>query len=167
SVLIMRLPQNNITLWQRSHCCQCMHTLEWFELIPIVSWCIQKRRCRYCDDFIPLFYPFLEGTVALWFIACFNFSFSNQENFLIALLGYFFILAIVIDFREKIIPNRANMGIATIILLLQVPEHKNISSILISPFITLVICLSLKSAFKKINNLQALGDGDIKLMCAL
>jgi prepilin signal peptidase PulO-like enzyme (type II secretory pathway) len=167
SVLITRLPQNNITLWQRSHCCQCTHILEWFELIPIFSWCIQKGRCRYCNHSIPLLYPFLEGTVALWFITCFNFPYSNQENFLIAILGYFFILAIVTDFREKIIPNWANVGIAIIILLLQGPEYKNIFLILISTFITLLICLSLKSAFKKINNVHALGDGDIKLMCAL
>ena len=34
----------------RSMCFSCAKTLQWFELIPVVSWLIQKGRCRGCSS---------------------------------------------------------------------------------------------------------------------
>ena len=37
-----RLPNNESIVVPRSHCSKCNHILSWYELIPIVSYIIQK-----------------------------------------------------------------------------------------------------------------------------
>lgn len=44
----------------RSACPECHRTLHWYELIPIVSYVIQKGRCRGCKCRIPLYTVLME-----------------------------------------------------------------------------------------------------------
>ena len=44
----------------RSKCPKCKKILSALELIPIVSWIIQKGRCKNCGKQISSFYPFVE-----------------------------------------------------------------------------------------------------------
>lgn len=76
SVIVQRM-QRKIS-WQvikwfalgRSACPQCNHLLQWYNLIPLVSWFRQRGRCQYCKHAISSLYPVLEfvsGIVfALW-----------------------------------------------------------------------------------------------------
>lgn len=51
----------------RSACPVCGHPLAWFDLIPVVSWCVSIGRCRYCRSPISARYPVIEliGAFAL------------------------------------------------------------------------------------------------------
>ncbi len=53
----------------RSHCPKCDRTLRWFELIPIVSFIIQRAKCRACQARIGLRYPAVELLTSLLFVA--------------------------------------------------------------------------------------------------
>lgn len=44
----------------RSFCFSCAKELSWFELIPLVSFMIQKRKCRGCGVLISWQYPLVE-----------------------------------------------------------------------------------------------------------
>lgn len=63
--VMYRVPRG-ISLWRqqdgsyRSFCPSCRHELQWMDLIPIVSWVIQKGRCRYCQAKIGAYYPMVE-----------------------------------------------------------------------------------------------------------
>lgn len=166
NVLIKRLP-HNINLLTSSHCFHCKSPLRWRELIPIFSWCIQKGRCKHCHHKISLLYPFLEGVIAFSFITSFYFSSNFLMACLLCLLNYLFILAIVIDVREKIILDWINIAIAITLLFLQINGYKEIYGVFLPFFITLFIGVGLKIIFTKIKNIPALGDGDIKLTSAL
>jgi prepilin signal peptidase PulO-like enzyme (type II secretory pathway) len=62
----------------RSHCPHCKKILEWYELIPVVSWIVQRARCRGCGVRIGWQYPFVELLSALIFIAVpWRFSFAT------------------------------------------------------------------------------------------
>lgn len=37
----------------RSECPNCHHQLEWFELIPVISYVLQHGKCRECEWTIP------------------------------------------------------------------------------------------------------------------
>jgi len=50
----------------RSLCDHCGATLRWYELIPIVSWLIQKGRCNHCQKKLPVSY--LVSECAAWCI---------------------------------------------------------------------------------------------------
>lgn len=167
NVLIRRLPQNNLNLWTSSQCLHCSHPLGWLKLIPLISWCIQKGKCKHCNYSIPLLYPLLEGIVAVSFVICFNFSPNLLTNSLLAFLSYLFILVIVIDLREKIILNWMNIAIAITLLCLNFAEHKSIFLNSLSFLVSVFVGLGLRTWFAKVKNIHALGEGDIKLMSAL
>ncbi len=65
SVLIYRLKKKEkwISNW-RSHCTSCLTTLKALDLIPIVSWVMNKGRCKYCKEKVSSLYPILE--ISTW-----------------------------------------------------------------------------------------------------
>ena len=68
NVLIDRLPKGQSVVWGRSRCDFCKKTLRWYELIPIVSFVMQKGRCRRCRKKISWQYPIVEVVTAVGFV---------------------------------------------------------------------------------------------------
>lgn len=52
----------------RSACPRCGHVLQWYELVPVFSWIILRRRCRSCKGLISPLYPFIELLTAFVFL---------------------------------------------------------------------------------------------------
>ncbi len=72
NVAIYRYPLEGVSVNhpRRSRCPKCGHQLAWYENLPLVSWLIQRGRCRHCQVAIAWRYPFIEGlTCALWLLA--------------------------------------------------------------------------------------------------
>ncbi|MCX7997195.1 MAG: prepilin peptidase [Patescibacteria group bacterium] len=67
NVLIDRLPVNE-TILGRSHCDHCKRSLQWYELIPVVSFFILSARCRTCKTKLSYFYPFIEVLTGAVFV---------------------------------------------------------------------------------------------------
>jgi leader peptidase (prepilin peptidase)/N-methyltransferase len=44
----------------RSKCNSCNHVLSWYELIPVVSFFLQRGRCRHCKIHLSFWYPLSE-----------------------------------------------------------------------------------------------------------
>jgi len=53
----------------RSSCPYCGGKLEWFELIPLLSFFIQKRKCRKCGHQLSFQYPIVELLSGIIFVA--------------------------------------------------------------------------------------------------
>lgn len=69
NVVIWRLPRGESVAWPGSHCPRCNRQLRPAELIPIVSWLVQRGRCRGCGERISVRYPLVELLVAAgWFL---------------------------------------------------------------------------------------------------
>ena len=58
----------------RSCCPKCSHQLAWYDNIPLLSFCLLKRRCRYCRQPIAWQYFLVELIVGLLFVLAFYFS---------------------------------------------------------------------------------------------
>ncbi len=89
----------------RSYCPECGSTLRWFNLIPVVSFILQKGRCAYCGAKVSLRYPAVEllTTVVFWLVYRY-YGFSWQAA------GYWTLSALLtaasfIDLEYRIIPN--------------------------------------------------------------
>lgn len=63
-VLVLRLPKRMPVVAGRSACPHCGHVLGPFELVPLASWLIQRRRCRACGHALSAFYPAMEIAAA-------------------------------------------------------------------------------------------------------
>ena len=60
NVVIHRLPRGESLLFPGSHCPQCGHSLRALDNIPLVSWFVQRGKCRYCGAPISVRYPLVE-----------------------------------------------------------------------------------------------------------
>ncbi|MBQ9511929.1 MAG: prepilin peptidase [Lachnospiraceae bacterium] len=60
NVVIVRVPKGEDIIKTRSHCVHCKAVLEWYDLIPLVSFLLLKGRCRACGEKISVRYPAVE-----------------------------------------------------------------------------------------------------------
>ena len=67
NVVIYRVPRGESIVSPRSHCPSCGHALRAWELIPVVSFLIQKRQCRNCQAPISWRYPAVELLTGILF----------------------------------------------------------------------------------------------------
>ncbi len=68
-VLARRLPEGRDVMMARSACDHCGATLGAGELVPLLSYAVQRGRCRHCGAPIGLYHPAMELAalaVALW-----------------------------------------------------------------------------------------------------
>ena len=63
NVVGYRIPKGESIISPPSHCPNCGHQLKWYELIPIVSFLIQGRKCRGCKQKYHGFIPSLNSQV--------------------------------------------------------------------------------------------------------
>ncbi|MDA2922418.1 prepilin peptidase [Patescibacteria group bacterium AH-259-L07] len=56
------------SLWGRSQCPHCKKTIVWHDNIPLLSFLVLRRRCRYCHKVISWQYPFIELVMGLLFV---------------------------------------------------------------------------------------------------
>jgi len=88
----------------KSFCPQCKHQLNWYDLIPILSYILLVGRCRYCKKMISLQYPFVELATGLLFLALFNPDHIIRTCFLF-IVSCFLIVIFVYDIKHYIIPD--------------------------------------------------------------
>lgn len=113
------------SLFGRSRCLLCGTELRWFELIPLLSFFLQGRRCRSCRSRISWQYPLVELVTGLVFAAIFwkHFSFLSLFSYSVIqlsvmsaviqllvisyeLLVWSLLIAIAVyDLRHKVIPD--------------------------------------------------------------
>lgn len=73
NVLIDRLPKGESILGH-SYCPHCHKTLEWYELVPVLSFIFLRGKCSKCNKPISWQYPIIEILTGLLFLLIFNFS---------------------------------------------------------------------------------------------
>lgn len=66
-----------ITDW-RSHCPKCNTVLKAIDLVPILSWVLNKAKCKYCKEKVSSIYPLLE--LSTWLLFTFIWYFLIDYN---------------------------------------------------------------------------------------
>ncbi|MBQ8891557.1 MAG: prepilin peptidase [Bacilli bacterium] len=166
NLVATRIPMGKSTVTPRSHCENCNHQLKWYELIPILSFIIQKGKCRNCHAELSVNYLLTELFTGILFVVSF-YSFKFSYDLIIALtLSSTLILIIVSDLNYLIIPDRFII-IPSIIIFIVTIVSRGIQNALIqvgygviSFAIMYLVMLLGNFLFKK----ESLGGADIKLM---
>ncbi len=117
----------------RSHCMACGKILNWYELIPVLSFMVQFGRCRGCRSRLKIQYPVVEMLAGLVFVAVpyvliplkAPIPYLEIGLWLIAMLTL--LLISVIDLRLYIIPDGLNitLGILAVVNFAQLYLAKN------------------------------------------
>jgi leader peptidase (prepilin peptidase)/N-methyltransferase len=114
NVAIHRLPLEGETISKpaRSRCPSCKTTLTWRENVPLVSWMVQRGRCRTCGWRIPWRYPLVEATNAgLWALAAWL-TLPQHMGLAICWSVVFsgLLVATAVDFDRFEIPDEVSIG---------------------------------------------------------
>ncbi len=91
--LVYRL-KNKKSMWGRSFCPHCKHTLGFWDLFPLFSYLFLKGRCRYCRRKIDIQYFLVELFTGFVFALGYWFYFVYQAGFLNNILFLTFYLVI-------------------------------------------------------------------------
>lgn len=89
----------------RSQCPNCHKNLSSLSLIPVFSWLKQHGCCQYCQRAIPIHYPITELIVAMYCLTITVVYGVTVWSLILILLGLYFILLIIIDFKYLLLPN--------------------------------------------------------------
>ncbi|MFL2075851.1 prepilin peptidase [Marinilactibacillus psychrotolerans] len=82
NVVGLRVPINNFLSQRNSYCYTCKRKLTWIELIPVLSYVIQKGKCKGCGSSISIVYPVVELATGLLFTATYLFFGGGADVFL-------------------------------------------------------------------------------------
>lgn len=163
NVLIWRLPRKQSIVAPRSHCPKCKSQLSLFELIPVISFLLQKGRCRHCKAKISLEYPVIELLTAIGFV--FFGLLTTTWLQLLANLFFFSCLLVsaVIDLHHKLILDVITIpgiALALVFSLLEVTVPINLSllGILIGGGLLLAMAVISKGG---------MGMGDVKFLAMI
>lgn len=85
NVVIYRLPEKKKIIKGNAICRKCGHDLTMRDMVPVLSWCFLKGKCRYCGEKIPARYTFVEvlgGATAVFLNLYFGFNLQALTVFL-------------------------------------------------------------------------------------
>ena len=116
NVVGYRLPKGESLVSPPSHCTNCGHRLTPIELIPILSYLIQGRKCKNCKQKISAFYAIFEFLTGLLFVISYL-IFGFSIDFVIAITFISMLLIVIIsDYQTMIIPDEV-LIFSTILLI--------------------------------------------------
>ncbi|MFH1938154.1 MAG: prepilin peptidase [Patescibacteria group bacterium] len=169
NVVICRLKTKETILFNRSYCPKCRAVLKWYDLIPVLSFLLQKGRCRYCNAKISWQYPIVEISTGLLFLLIFNLQFTPfdfTQGKIFNLIYYFIIVSFLIiifvyDLKHYIILDRIIYPgiIISLLYLLAAAAYDSLFSYFLSAFIASGFFLALVL----VSEGKWMGLGDVKL----
>lgn len=104
---IFRLDSSESLFSGRSKCLSCQKKLNWLELIPVISFIIQKGRCRKCKVKLSYQYPLVEFGAGLLFLSVWlNLWTSDIHNLVLGIsFWYLLFIASIYDLKHQILPD--------------------------------------------------------------
>jgi leader peptidase (prepilin peptidase) / N-methyltransferase len=145
----------------RSRCPQCMHTLQWYDLFPVVSWVLLQGRCRYCKAPIPLRYPLMELGMAaalgtyVYYQGVPSSWMMTDLVIIVGLVALFFF-----DLRWRILPDILTLGLSAIVL----ARYGGLrSDLLVNALTTGILLAAALGLLYLISRGRWIGLGDVKL----
>lgn len=148
----------------RSRCPQCGHQIGALENIPVISYLLQRGRCKHCSASISVRYPLIEiFTAILTGIVAWKLGFGWQALFAM-LLTWALIALTFIDIDHQLLPDDINfpllwLGLGISLFGIYTDAHSAIIGA-IAGYLSLWIVYQL---FKIITGKEGMGYGDFKL----
>ena len=166
NVVGYRIPNNLSIVKPGSFCPKCQHKLNWYELIPVLSFLIQKGKCRKCKCNISLFYPLMELLTGILFLISYLIFGFNAQFVMSILTSSFLVIVIVSDFNYLVISDEVTLFFSITSVVLQFilfGVERGISSIIYGFFLFFLMYIIMLLGSRLMHE-EALGGGDVKIM---
>ena len=163
NVVIYRLPKGMSVVKPGSSCPKCGHRLGPLELVPVVSYLLQKGRCQSCGEPIAWRYPIVELGTGLGF-ACIAWQSSSGIELVVGFVYFslLFVLALI-DLDHKLLPNALTLpgiafGLFFALLGWSIPFWSSVLGVSLGFAVMFAIALISRGG---------MGMGDVKLMAMI
>ena len=152
----------------RSHCPQCHHLIGSTENVPVISWLIQKGKCKHCQCKISTRYPAIElltGLLSLVVALFIPFGWA----LLFALIFTWTLIALTfIDVDTMLLPDQLTLPLLWLGLLVNLSgSFVGLSDAVLGAVFGYLSLWSIYWLFKLITGKEGMGYGDFKLLAAL
>lgn len=155
-------------LFPRSHCPHCKAPIKWYDLIPILSYCLLKGKCRICSSSIPFLYPFIELFSMVTFLSL-TFYIPYPYNF-----GYFIFFSSLIvcmrsDFETMLLSRWVTLYFAPVGWLCAYWQiiPISITESIFGSVIGFGLLWAIARIFTFLTKKEGLGQGDVDLMACV
>jgi leader peptidase (prepilin peptidase)/N-methyltransferase len=168
NVCIYRLPDGESVVFPASHCRACSRVLSWYENVPLLSYLLQRGRCRTCGARFSSRYFWVELLTAFLALAL-----VYRFGLTVTTVGYFaFIAALVtitfIDLDHQLIPDAISLpGVAVGLLFSVVTPRLTFMSSVVGAGIGAGVLLAVALGYKVMTGREGMGGGDIKLLAMI
>ncbi len=119
-----------VSVWRgRSMCPKCKKPLAWYELIPLVSFALQRGRCRGCKGKIDWQYPLVELAAGILFVLAYiRFDIPTTILHSTFFILHFYLLATLVilfvyDLRYGLVPDRVVLPAILVAFLFSIMQY--------------------------------------------
>jgi leader peptidase (prepilin peptidase) / N-methyltransferase len=151
----------------RSACDGCGRTLTAAELIPVLSFLIQRGKCRSCGAPVSWTHP--AGEILALLIAIVSvLAFDGWMSLAVMLFGWVLLFAALVDLRTFLLPDIATLGLIPAGLMVGF-VNGGLNAVWLNGLAALIGFASLAligEAYKRLRGREGLGLGDAKLLAA-
>lgn len=165
-VVAARLPSGRSMIWGRSACDSCGVMLAPVDLVPIVSWLVQRGRCRYCGASLcrqQLVLEIAAVVVAVWAAAVL----SGWLVWVSCALGWTLLALAAIDQRYLLLPDELTLPLVPAgFLVAGSAEILQLSDRIVAAAAGFLSLWVLAIAYSWLRGREGMGLGDAKIMAA-
>ncbi len=165
-VAVARFPAGDGVVLGRSACPHCRRRLAPRDLVPIISWLLNRGRCRSCGAALGAFYPAIELAalaVALWAAT----ELSGWLLWASCALGWALLALAAIDLRRLVLPDSltlplaaCGLAVAWLVAPASLFDHALGAATGFATFALIAV------AYRRLRGREGLGLGDAKLLAA-
>ena len=157
-----------------SRCLHCGYMLQWYDLLPLVSWLTLRGKCRRCHHPIGIMEPLIELATAAFFVLSYVFwpvqlhSGIHIAEFVIWLVaGVGLTIMFAYDARWYLLPDKINFPVIGLGLisasLMVIDSTNNVVGAIFNVLGSVAVLSGLYYALYIISKGRWIGFGDIKL----
>lgn len=159
-----RLPRGKDIVFDKSRCPKCKKVLEARDLIPILSWFINKKKCRKCKKKVSPRYVVTEVIMALISVGLMYRYGIGVEYIIFLLLATCLMVTIIADLETYIMPD--SMTIAAFMLGIFHIYYKGTGweENALGFGLSLLLALALRYGYQLLRKKEGLGMGDVKFL---
>ncbi|EEM97330.1 Peptidase A24A domain protein [Bacillus thuringiensis IBL 200] len=162
-LVAMRVPLGESIITPRSHCHYCKYVLRPKELIPIISFYIQRGCCTNCKRKIPIMYVAFECiTGSIFLLTVYMIGIERELIIILSLFSLLLIISLT-DYLYMLIPDCILISFAVLLILESVfVQLVTWTDSIVGSGVIFILLYCMQKIYP-----EGLGGGDIKLLSLL
>jgi leader peptidase (prepilin peptidase)/N-methyltransferase len=165
-LVIRRLPDGLPIAFARSVCEECGVRLKTRDLVPVLSWLMQKGRCRCCGHRLGWFYPGVELAAVAVALSAVLVD-GGESIWLDCLLGWWLLTLGWIDLRRGLLPDILTLPLVLAgLAAAAVFDPAELTQRALGAALGYTSLVIVAAVYRKLRGREGLGHGDAKLLAA-